>query len=58
MYRWAAPCEKSVFGHIRTVNASALFDQGLYCPLTESLDTIECMNGEKMAEMILCACAG
>ena len=23
-------------------------DQGLYCPLTESLDTTECMNGEEM----------
>ena len=24
-------------------------DQGLCCPLTESLDTIECISGEKMS---------
>ena len=27
--------------------ASAQSDQGLHCPLTESLDTIECINGEQ-----------
>ena len=26
--------------------ASAQSDQGLRCPLTESLDTIQCINGE------------
>ena len=27
--------------------ADAQSDQGLHCPLTESLDTTECMNGEQ-----------
>ena len=27
--------------------ASAQSDQGLHCPLTKSLDTTECMNGEQ-----------
>ena len=28
-------------------NVSAgIYGQGLHCPLTESLDTTECMNGE------------
>ena len=31
----------------RSACASAQSDQGLHCPLTESLDTIECMNGEQ-----------
>ena len=32
----------------RSACASAQSDQGLCCPQTESLDTIECFNGEKM----------
>ena len=35
----------------RSACASAQSDQDLRCPLTESLDTIECINGK------LCACA-
>ena len=31
----------------RSACASAQSDQGLHCPLTESLDTTECMNGEQ-----------
>ena len=37
---------KPVFGQIRT---SVQSDQGLHCPLTESLDTTECMNGKQRA---------
>ena len=29
----------------RSACASVQSDQGLHCPLTESLDTTECMNG-------------
>ena len=32
----------------RPACASAQSDQGLHCALTESLDTIECMNGEQI----------
>ena len=32
----------------RSACASALSDQDLHRPLTESLDTAECMNGEQM----------
>ena len=32
----------------RSACASAQPDQGLCCPLTESLKTIECVNGEQM----------
>ena len=43
---------KRSFGHMRAARprsacASAQSDQGLHCPLTESLDTIECMTGEQ-----------
>ena len=31
----------------RSAYKSAPSDQGLHCPLTESLDTAECMNGEQ-----------
>ena len=31
----------------RSACASAQSDQGLHCPLTESLDTTECMNGKQ-----------
>ena len=37
---------KRGFGHMRT--ASAQCDQSLRCPLTESLDTKECINREQM----------
>ena len=40
----------------RSACASAQSDQDLHCPLSESLDTTECMNGEQ--KLILCACAG
>ena len=42
--------QKRVFGHMRTANAQT----SLYtcaqsdCPLTESLNTKECMNAEQM----------
>ena len=38
-------------GHMRTAKVQislsicAQFDQGLHCPLSESLDATECMNG-------------
>ena len=32
----------------RSACASAQSDQGLHCPLTESVDTVECNNGEQM----------
>ena len=35
---------KRVFGHMQTAQS----DQSLHCPLTESLDTIECFNVEPM----------
>ena len=43
---------KRIFGYMRTTKvrislSSAQFDQGLHSPLTESLDTIECMNREQ-----------
>ena len=40
-----------VLEHMQTVKAqiiSVQFDQGLCRPQTESLDTIECFNGEQM----------
>ena len=44
--------QKRVFGHMRTAKArsdcaDAQSDQGLHCPLAESLDTTECMKGEQ-----------
>ena len=50
IYR-ACAMRKSVFGHKRqqmprSVCTSAQSDQGLHCPLTESLDTTECINGD------------
>ena len=50
--RWAAPCENvysGIWGHQWSTQAcaSAQFDQGLHCPLTETLDTTECMNREQ-----------
>ena len=43
---------KRVFEHMRTAKAQISLriresDQGLHCPLIESLDTIECINGEQ-----------
>ena len=38
--------------------AFAQADQGLHCPLTESLDTTECINGERRSGRFVCACAG
>ena len=37
----------------RSACASAQSDQGLHCPLTESLDTTECMNGDQRPEWYL-----
>ena len=42
---------KRVFRYMRTVKAQISLrkvqaDQGVHCPLTESLDTTECKNGE------------
>ena len=47
---WAASCENVSPGicaqrRARSACASAQSDQGLHCPLTESLNTTECMNG-------------
>ena len=49
---WNAPCKNvssSMCGQQRPRSdcASAQSDQGLHCPLTESLDTTECMNREQ-----------
>ena len=49
----AAQCENMSSGicgqqRPRSACASAQADQGLCCPLTESLDTIECMNWEQI----------
>ena len=46
---------KCVFGHIQIVKAQIILqfhrsDQGLYCPLTESLITTDCMNEEQRPE--------
>ena len=42
---------KCVFRHMRTAKAqvwaNAQTDQGIRCPLTELLDTTECINGEQ-----------
>ena len=51
--KWAALCENISSGicgqrRPRSACASALSDQGLHCPLKESLDTTECINGEQM----------
>ena len=35
----------------RSACAFAQMDQGLHCPLTESLDTIACMNGKQRFEL-------
>ena len=35
--------KKCVFWHMQTAKS----DLGLHCPLTESFDTSECMNGEQ-----------
>ena len=45
------PCQNVTLGicrqrRPRSTCASGQSDQGLYCLLTESLDTTECMNGE------------
>ena len=52
---WAA-IRKGVFWHMGTVKAQislracAQADQGLHCPLTELLDTTECLNWEQRPE--------
>ena len=51
---WAVPCENVSSGiceqwRPRSACASAQADLGLHCPLTESLATTECMNGEQQA---------
>ena len=58
----ALPCETVCSGicgqrRPRSACASAQSDQGLRCPLTDSLDTTEYMSRAK-ARMIRCACAG
>ena len=53
--KWPAPC-KNVSSDIKCMRqrrrrsdcAFVQSDLGLHCPLTESLDAIECINGEKM----------
>ena len=49
---WTASCENCVFGlcaerRPRSDCASLQSDLVLRCPLTESLDTTECINGEQ-----------
>ena len=46
--KWVAPCENvstGICGQRRPRSAQS--DQGLCCPLTESVDTTECINGEQ-----------
>ena len=50
---WAEPSENGSSGicgqrRPRSDCADAQSDQGLCCPLTESLDTVECISGEQM----------
>ena len=57
----ATPCKNvssGIYGQRRprSACASAQSDQYLHCPLTKSLNTIECFNGN--ARVRLCACAG
>ena len=49
---WAAPSENESAGNCgqrrpRSACATAQSDLDLHCPLTELLDTRECMNGEQ-----------
>ena len=51
-FRLALPCEdrsSGIFEQRRSRQActSAQSDQGLHCPLTKSVDTTECMNGQQ-----------
>ena len=50
--KWAAPCKNMSLGiygqqRPRSTCADAQSDQGLHCLQTESLDTVEWMNGEQ-----------
>ena len=50
---WGTQCKSvssGIGGHRRPRSdcASAQSDQGLHCPLTESVDTTECIIGEQM----------
>ena len=50
---WVRPCKKLSLvlcgqQRPRSACASAQSDQGLHCPLTESLDATECINGAQM----------
>ena len=49
-HHMAAQCENvssGIYGQRRTISVctSAQSDQGFHCPLKESLDITECMNG-------------
>ena len=55
---WATPCESVSSGMCgqrrpRSACASAQADQGLRCPLTDSLDTTECINREQRPDETL-----
>ena len=50
---WTVPCENGSLGICgqrkpRPACTSTQSDQGVHSPLTESLDTIECINAEHM----------
>ena len=50
---WATPCQNVSLGFCqqrkpRSACTFAQSDQGLCCPLTDSLDTTECFSGEQM----------
>ena len=52
VFIWAAPCKNVPSEDAWTVRPrsaceSMQFDQGLHCPLPESLDTIKCISGEQ-----------
>ena len=55
---WAAPSEDMCSGicgqrRLRSACASAQSNQRLHCPLTESVDTIKCINGEQKLGRVL-----
>ena len=60
LFIYGPPIRNRVFGQCgqrrpRSAYASAKSNQGLHCPLKESFDTKECMNGEHGTRMIICA---
>ena len=58
-YKWAMRCQNVPLGTCRQWKplirlCFAQSDQGLHCLQTESLDTIECMNGDRSSRYTVC----